>query len=109
MPYVLTCIDCENNKPDHNTYRYDRPQEETALAPLGRYFMDSNGKNKNEVGYNSKDSWQDVDKFNAREGIDRNYGGEDDEEEDSGVTEKDDGAVEFVETISNQQYKEQLP
>jgi YteA family regulatory protein len=109
MPYVLTCIDCENNGPDHNTYRYDRPQEEVALAPLGEYFADSNGENKNKVGYDSKDSWQDVDKFNARPGIDRNYDIENDGEDDPGVVEKDDGAVEFIETISNQQYKEQLP
>jgi YteA family regulatory protein len=109
MPYVLTCIDCERNKPDHNTYRYDRPQEEAAMAPFSKYFMDSSHENKYEVGYNSKDSWQDVDKFNARKGINRNYDEENDEIDGPGVMEKDDGAIEFVETISNQQYKDQLP
>jgi YteA family regulatory protein len=113
MPYVLTCIDCERNKPNNNTYIYDRPQEEAALASYGKYFMNSTDENKDEnkyeVSYNAKDSWQDVDKFNAREGIERDYDGGNGEEEEPGITQKDDGAVEFIETISNQQYKEQLP
>lgn len=109
MPAALTCIECEDKKPDYNTYRYDRPVEEETLAPFGRYFMDYNDEKEYEVGYNAEDSWQDVDKFNARNGIERNYDEQNDERDSYAETENDAGVVEFTDKISNQYYKEQLP
>lgn len=111
MPYVLTCMDCESKKPDYITYRYDRPVEEKILAPLGMYFNDNNenDKMKDEVEYNAEDSWQDVDRNNARSHIKRNYDDEIDESGVYGEGESDEGVVEFTDTISNQYYKNQLP
>lgn len=109
MPSAVTCIDCEDKRPDYNTYRYDRPVEEETLAPVGRYFMDYNDEEEQEVGYNAEDSWQDVDKFNAREGAERNYDEVNDELDSYGETENDLGVVELTDKISNQYYKNQLP
>lgn len=111
MPYVLTCMDCECKKPDYITYRYDRPVEEKTLAPTGLYFNDNNeiDKMKDEVGYNSEDSWQDVDKYNFRPHMKRNYYDDIDGYETNDRSENDIGVVEFTDTISNQYYKDQLP
>lgn len=109
MPSALTCMDCESKQPDYNTYRLDRPVEEETLAPFGRYFMDNTHDPESEVGYNAEDTWQDVDKYNARTGIPRNYDELNDEIDSYGEAENDDGVVEFTDRISNQYYKEQLP
>jgi YteA family regulatory protein len=108
-PSAITCISCENKRPDYNTYRYDRPVEEETLAPFGRYFMDNYDEEEYEVGFNAEDAWQDADMSNVRNGVERNY---DDETEDIRAHDdagNDTSIVEFTDKISNQYYKQQLP
>lgn len=109
IPYANTCMSCESKKPDYNTYRYDRPVEEETLAPFGRYFRDYTEEKEYEVYYNAEDSWQDVAKYEKRPGVIRNFDDIDGEVDPNAEPEADSGAVEFVDLISNQQYKAQLP
>lgn len=103
MPYASTCIHCENSRADYTTYRYDRPVEEETLDPFGTYFMDVSGDNEDEIMYDAEDAWQDVAKYEMFPG--RNEG----EYDDDFSPEADDGLVEFTDSISNQQYRDQLP
>lgn len=112
LPYATTCINCEEKKPDYNTYRYDRPAEEETLPPFGRMFKDpyeDDLEDEESVGYNMDDSWQDVAKYERREGIVRNFDYFDSEDFWSTDLDADEGIVEFTDKISNQQYKSQLP
>jgi YteA family regulatory protein len=108
---AITCIACENKRPDYNTYRYDRPVEEKTMAPFGRYFMDiyEEEEYEHDVGYNAEDTWQDVDKYNVRNGIERNYEDDLDGMKDQDDAGDDTSVVEFTDKISNQYYKQQLP
>lgn len=103
MPTALWCLQCQELMPTRNTFKYDRPVEET-LAPFSRYFMDDyvEAQSSGKALYNAsgEDTWEEVDKFNDRPLITENY---DDEEEN------EDDVVEFTDRISNQYYKEQLP
>lgn len=93
MPYARTCAEC--SKKIKITNDHYRPSEEDTLSyPFGRSFKDIG----DTVEYDGEDTWQDVDSFNDREGIIKNY---DDE--------KMEGVVEDVDNISNNQYKNQLP
>lgn len=103
IPYTSTCVDCESKKTDYKTYRYDRPVEEETLKPYGTYFMDESGDVEDEIEFDAEDSWQDVAKYNQYTGSSEMYYDEDFDPE------ADYGYVEFVEKISNQQYKDQLP
>lgn len=92
MPYVKECASCSKQATAIKDYR---PSEEDALKyPFGRSFRDIG----EDVGYDGEDTWQDVDSFNRREHMERNY---DDESPE--------GYVEEIEKISNEQYKNQLP
>lgn len=103
LPYATTCINCEDKKPDYNTYRYDRPVEEEVLNPYGTYFMDVSGDDEDEIEYDGEDAWQDVAKYEQFTGREENY------YDDDYNPEADEGYVEFTDRISNQQYKDQLP
>ncbi|KRQ86549.1 General stress protein 16O [Caloramator mitchellensis] len=95
LPYASRCVKCENEKVNHNTFRYDRPVEEGVLNyPFGRSFNDIS----ESVEYDGEDAWQDVDEFNKIPKFKRNY-------EDEYIS----GTVEETDNISNQQYKNQLP
>jgi len=121
LPSATTCIECEQNMQNYKTYKYDRPVEEKSMAAYGKYFMDNSNDPKQEVGYNSEDSWQEVEQLNVYKGHQRLYDKQesdisayvvtnngDEEGEDDGYDE-DDGYVEFTDKISNQYYKTQLP
>jgi YteA family regulatory protein len=109
LPYVTTCIDCEEKKPDYTTYRYDRPVEEEVIPPFGSAFHDNTEDDEEEVEYNMEDSWQDVAKYEKRPGMIRNFDDIDYESLPHSDPEADAGIVEFTDKISNQQYKNQLP
>lgn len=95
LPYATTCKDCMNKKEGYSTYKPDRPVEEDVLRfPFGRSFRDISDENE----YDGEDAWQDVGRYNNQKHTKRNY---DDEE----II----GTVEWIENISNQHYKNQLP
>lgn len=103
IPYAATCIECENKKPDHSTYRYDRPVEEESLYPYGTYFKDALKTDEDDIMYDAEDAWQDVGKYNRRPNTISIL------DDEVGNPEEDEGVVEFTDKISNQQYKNQLP
>jgi YteA family regulatory protein len=104
IPYTSLCIDCEKSKEtEDDIARYERPAEEDVLGyPFGRKLTTKEGSFMDAAedynGFDGEDSWQDVDRFNQREGIYRNY------DDDYNI-----GCVEPIEHISNTQYKNQLP
>lgn len=95
LPYADKCIQCEKRGANNYTNTNDRPVEESVLKyPFGRSFRDV----ADEVEYDGEDTWQDVYMPNRREEMEDNY----DDEYDEGI-------VEPIDNISNQQYKNQLP
>ncbi|MBZ9688032.1 TraR/DksA C4-type zinc finger protein [Clostridium estertheticum] len=92
IPYAENCVGCEKSigdkKPEQQN---DRCVEEDVLGTLFRYSTSG------EVGIDAEDIYQTVERFNRLEDIIEYY---DDD---------DDGYVEPIEKISNQQYKNQLP
>jgi len=92
IPYAENCVSCQksigNNKPAEQN---DRCVEEDVLETHFRYT------NSGEVGVDAEDIYQSVQRFNKLEDIALDY---DDD---------DDGYVEPIEKISNEQYKNQLP
>lgn len=97
LPYAEYCIECQkalNFKPSEI---HNRPIEESALGiPFG-YGYNDNSYN-DEVEFDAEDSYQSVEVFNKLPHIEEYY-----EDQD------DDGYVEPIEKISNEQYKNQLP
>ena len=92
MPYAMNCVSCEksidNNKPAEQN---NRCVEEEVLGTFFKY------SNSGEVGIDAEDTYQSVESFNKLDDVVEFY---DDD---------DDGYVEPIEKISNQQYKSQLP
>jgi YteA family regulatory protein len=92
IPYAENCVLCQksigNNKPAEQN---NRCVEEELLGTHFRY------SNSGEVGIDAEDTYQAVQRFNKLEDIALDY---DDD---------DDGYVEPIEKISNEQYKNQLP
>jgi YteA family regulatory protein len=109
MPYAVTCVECENKKPGYLTYRYDRPVEEEVLHPFGKSFRDVSGDMEDEIEYDGEDAWQEVARYEKRPGIVRNFDDIESDDDPESEGEGDIGGVEFVETISNEEYKKQLP
>ena len=118
LPSATTCIECEQNAPNYQTYKYDRPVEEIAMGAFGPYFMDNSNDPEQEVEFNAEDSWQEVERINVYKGHQRLYDRPasdvrtykiDNEGEDDGEDDEDDGYVELTDKISNQYYKQQLP
>lgn len=96
IPYTNQCAACQSVDSkrilDQQTRR---PVEEEVLGvPFGYGFNDS----KDAVEFDAEDSYQSVGRFNSRENI-----VEDD------IIDEEDGYVEEIEKISNQQYISQLP
>lgn len=93
IPYAENCVSCQktlgNNMPAEQN---NRCVEEDVIGIPFRY------SNSGEVGFDAEDSFQAVEIFNRLEGIGEYY-----DEDD------DDGYVEPIEKISNQQYRSQLP
>lgn len=109
MPYATTCVECESEKRNYKTYKYDRPVEEEVLNPFGRSFRDASGDMENEIEYDGEDAWQDVAKYEKRPGIIRNFDDRDNEFTAKSETEEDGGIVDFMDSISNEEYRNQLP
>ena len=92
IPYAEYCIECQNNLSSLKPHK-DRPVEEEVLGnPFGYGYNDFT----DDVGFDAEDSYQAVEKFNRMNNIDEFYDGDDD-------------YVEPIESISNQEYKSQLP
>jgi len=91
IPYAENCIQCQKSIDDRiPADQNNRCVEEDVL---GKFFKYSN----NDVGIDEEDTYQAVERFNKLDDIVEFY---DDD---------DDGYVEPIEKISNQQYKNQLP
>lgn len=102
MPYTEYCADCQKEVESFNSVKKndDRPVEEEVLGkPFGYGYNDFDEEN-HEVGFDAEDSYQSVDVFNKLPNIVEFYADGDDDEQ---------GYVEPIEKISNEQYKNQLP
>ena len=96
VPYAKYCVDCQKqfneSKPVNKN---DRPVEESVIGIP--FFHDTADK----IGFDEEDSYQAVDSYNRKpHSMDYFDGDEDDGEE---------GYVEPIEKISNDQYRYQLP
>lgn len=100
-PLATLCIDCKSD--DERTHPdRSRPIEEEFIWPgFGRTDLDGT---KN-VGFDGEDSLQGVWRFNQRQDYNQDYDyiGQDDYMDDN------EGIVDDVDMISNEQYREQLP
>lgn len=96
IPYADQCASCQSvDSKRVLDQRTQRPVEEGVLGtPFGFGFNDS----KDDVEFDAEDSYQSVQSFNNRENI----------VEDE-IIDEEDGYVEEIEKISNQQYINQLP
>ncbi|MBU3158993.1 TraR/DksA C4-type zinc finger protein [Clostridium frigoris] len=90
-PYATNCVSCEksidNKKPAEQN---NRCVEEDILGSFFKY------SNKDDAGIDAEDTYQGVERFNNKL-------------DDIIEFDDDDGYVEPIEKISNQQYKNQLP
>lgn len=95
IPYTEHCVECQKQINNANIEeKKNRPIEEQVLGyPFGYGYND----NKSEIGFDAEDSYQAVGRFNRRDNIVEEY------------IDEDDGYVESIEKISNEQYKNQLP
>ena len=97
VPYAEFCLECKKQAegPAHD---YPRPIEElNLLSPFARTFMDD----KDYTGYDGEDARQDVNQYNKLPHV---FYQETADESDETI-----GAVEDVERISNEEYRQQLP
>ncbi|AGK97721.1 TraR/DksA C4-type zinc finger protein [Clostridium pasteurianum] len=96
MPYAENCVKCEN-KINNLKQReiHDRPVEEKVIGhPFGKDYRHQLYSSE----FDSEDSYESVEAFNKMENIVEIYDYEDQQ-----------GYVEPIEKISNDQYKSQLP
>ena len=94
MPYAQNCQICEKSIGDHKpAEQNNRCSEEDVLGSFFKY------SNSGEVGVDAEDTYQVVERFNNKL----------DEIVDDFNDDDNDGYVEPIEKISNQQYKNQLP
>ena len=97
LPYAINCIECEDVISDVKTYNSNqRVVEEVVIGNPFTHKLEYD--NKDEIGFDEEDSYQAVGRFNEirnTEDYDYNY--------------DEDGYVEEIEKISNQEYKNQLP
>jgi len=91
-PYAANCVSCQ--KSIDNTRPAEQNNRCVEEHVLGTFFKYSN---KGDVGFDAEDTYQVVERFNKLDDIVEFY---DDD---------DDGYVEPIEKISNEQYKNQLP
>lgn len=99
IPYLKLCINCSEEKIPLEKKMEFRPEEEGSISPFSNY------KNNDDInGFDREDSYQEVERYNR---IDRdpsfNTG------DQLGVFDEDNsGAVEYVEEISQDYYKDTL-
>lgn len=102
IPYTEYCSDCKSKLASIMDVQEskNRPVEESVLGnPFGYGYNDIDEEDY-EVGFDAEDSYQSVDVFNKMQNIVEFYDDGDDDEQ---------GYVEKIEKISNEQYKNQLP
>ncbi|MGH4050427.1 MAG: yteA family sporulation protein [Clostridium sp.] len=92
MPYAQNCQICQKSIGDHKPAEQNNRSVEEDV--LGSFFSCSKG----EIGVDSEDTYQAVERFNKLDDIVEFY-----DDDDNG------GYVEPIEQISNGQYKNQLP
>jgi DnaK suppressor protein len=100
-PLSLLCIDCKRADEQQHPDR-ERPIEEEFLYPgFGRTHLDDT----DNVAFDGEDSLQAVWRFNQRQDYNEDYDylGQDDYLDDN------EGIVDDVDRISNEEYKSQLP
>jgi YteA family regulatory protein len=100
-PLSLLCIDCKRADERQHPDRH-RPIEEEFLTPgFGRTHLDDT----DNVAFDGEDSLQAVWRFNQRQDYNEDYDylGQDDYLDDN------EGIVDDVDRISNEEYKSQLP
>lgn len=100
-PLAVECIGCRMRQED---LRYDlvRPVEESFLMPFyGRSNLD--GSDRNE--FDGEDSWQAVARYNQRPGYDEEY----DIPVDREHMDDNEGIVDPMDRISNEEYRAQRP
>lgn len=95
LPYADYCVDCQKDVNVLPEEKNNRPVEETILEPLFGY---GGNNSKQNVEFDAEDSYQSVSRFNRLEGAYEDYLGD-----------EEDGYVEPIEKISNEQYRSQLP
>ncbi|KAJ53405.1 YteA family regulatory protein [Clostridium tetanomorphum] len=106
IPYAEYCVDCQKEinsavNYDRNTRAFapkNRPVEEKILSDDSFGFVNNDFDYKNRVEFDGEDSYQSVARFNRRDNI--YY--------DDYFDDENEGYVEEVEKISNQQYKNTL-
>ena len=96
IPYAKFCVNCQNTRNNKEQFLSDdRSTEESVLGnPFGYGFNDFKG----DSGFDAEDSYQAVARFNNIQNTPDYY-----EDED------EDGYVDPIDKISNEQYKDQLP
>lgn len=103
IPYAGFCVNCQKSVYSGNDQlknTQDRPVEEDIIKyPSGYGYNDYSPYE--ETGFDAEDSYQAVESFNRRE--DMNYFNQEYDEYD------EEGYVEPIEKISNEQYRSQLP
>lgn len=95
IPYADCCIDCQKELNEKKPKgQKNRPVEEKLI---GKSFINNNS---GKIRFDEEDTYQIVDKFNTTPHSIDYYDNDEDEEE---------GYVEPIEKISNDQYRQQLP
>jgi YteA family regulatory protein len=96
IPYTEYCVQCQTAINERLLDdRKQRPIEEEVLGfPFGYGYNDS----KDDLEFDAEDSYQSVESFNNRENI-----------AEYDIMDEEDGYVEDIEKISNEQYINQLP
>jgi YteA family regulatory protein len=98
IPYAEFCAKCqdETNKMRPRE-KNNRPIEESVLGEPFGYGNKDFDEQEYRMGYDTEDSYQDVQRYDWRENVDHDF------------MDEDPGYVEPIELVSNQQYRNQLP
>jgi len=106
IPYTRLCKKCEDEKTvDHEVLSKSRPNEELVLdAPLGRKYLNRREDDEHE----GMDYFNDLEKYGSSDSP-QDLGGYYDYEEFYSNEIDEQGIVDNMDRISNEQYKRQLP
>ncbi len=97
FPLATTCVQCQRKVEETHPDR-QRPIEEEFLYPgYGRTDTDDTSA----VVFDGEDSWQAVERYNERPGYEHNY--------EQIFLDDNEGIVDSIDEISNEQYRQQLP
>lgn len=106
VPFTRLCMECENNKTiEPQKLHNDRPNEELVWdAPFGRKYLNEREDDENE----GLDYLNDVTKYGSSDGP-QDMGGYHDYKDFYTNDTDDQGIVDDMDKISNEDYKKQLP